>query len=790
MVNDFDDFDKAGSEIHFDGGGPVTPFQQLMSVLPASSGIKLLPKVFAPLFTSPSSPVKQYYPQRFDVDIDGVKVPWGGTTLINFVDEDILFKAMDEAVAKADRTGNNALTPEEKERNREGSAHVYRFDPSVEPVEVRSTVPRFLPDLDHVTVDVNTFHHAPLPAGMEYFPHWVLPACDTKKYVDCWPSLQTKKVVVRYAVGVKIFNFASQRESMFLGVQQSFDELVRDLCESMLKAYVVQVDYPCVHKARVVAVRFMTEGGKVMRCTRNKVQKSAPASVYRTDINNELDYYERHGILFNFTTCEGDRLSEDVMESEQPILEVQRVTAHHVDEAGRRVYDFSTVTERRLASLCRVLEREPVKVEEGRGRRDLAVGDRVMVDDRGGKHAGCVGRITRILPGAVEMDTEQPLGWSVAAVTSSVEKVLRDGNDLKWYSPEVAASKADLTLELWWRIVGSITAKLGRERVQVGMELFHWTRFEVSPGQSGFKMLVVPNYTRHSYIRETKQEYWSFSSYAVLAVKEYIAAFPSVFDGLCELDNTDTNLSVSAKRLLQGDDYEYELAKLNRWLGNQEFRRLPLVSPKYTALSRMGVQFLEGLTDYYIKSEATQPLPHITVASHHLVLADSHAKLGVKSKKSRPEVGSRAVYINGEGSAPVGARCTVTGVFGRWGEQDMKVELLFDKPTFGCGTAYGRCSSMRGMVAPAADVMILPLPAGEPVSPAPAQSIVKSYSSPPPVKSSLKNGRGKGRRRSKKAPSVTYASRHPDSMALSRELRHMLGIPSTKKETGGGDGGV
>ncbi|EEQ99185.1 5'-_3' exoribonuclease, putative [Perkinsus marinus ATCC 50983] len=182
MVNDFDDFVTAGGQIKFDGGGPVTPFQQLMTVLPASSGQRLLPKIFAKLFTSSSSPVKQYYPERFDIDIDGVKVPWGGTTLINFVDEDVLFDAMNAAIAESERTGQDALTEAEKERNVNGGAHVYRYDPSVKPVTVQSTVPRYLQDLTGVTVDVKPFRHPSLPEGMEYFPHWVLPQCDLHKY--------------------------------------------------------------------------------------------------------------------------------------------------------------------------------------------------------------------------------------------------------------------------------------------------------------------------------------------------------------------------------------------------------------------------------------------------------------------------------------------------------------------------------------------------------------------------------------------------------------------------------
>lgn len=48
-------------------------------------------------------------------------------------------------------------------------------------------------------------------------------------------------------------------------------------------------------------------------------------------------------------------------------------------------------------------------------------------------------------------------------------------------------------------------------------------------------------------------------------------AFPSVFDGLCDLDHFDPKLALSAKRLLDTDtdDYEYELAKLKKWLSEQ-----------------------------------------------------------------------------------------------------------------------------------------------------------------------------------------------------------------------------
>lgn len=44
----------------------------------------------------------------------------------------------------------------------------------------------------------------------------------------------------QYAVGVKVFNFASQRQSMFLAVEESYDELMV-ACKEMMEAYTVQV---------------------------------------------------------------------------------------------------------------------------------------------------------------------------------------------------------------------------------------------------------------------------------------------------------------------------------------------------------------------------------------------------------------------------------------------------------------------------------------------------------------------------------------------------------------------
>ncbi|CAE7253634.1 XRN1 [Symbiodinium sp. CCMP2592] len=81
MAYDLAHYDKLPQPgIELEVGQPFRPFQQLMAVLPSSSK-SLLPACFQWLFDSQDSPILSFYPQKFVVDMDGVKVPWGGMTL-------------------------------------------------------------------------------------------------------------------------------------------------------------------------------------------------------------------------------------------------------------------------------------------------------------------------------------------------------------------------------------------------------------------------------------------------------------------------------------------------------------------------------------------------------------------------------------------------------------------------------------------------------------------------------------------------------------------------------------
>lgn len=83
-ISDIKDFENL--KIEFDLGHPFLPFQQLLAVLPSLSK-ELLPKPFQDLMTEEASPIRLYYPEKFETDLNGKQHEWEAVVLIPFIDE-------------------------------------------------------------------------------------------------------------------------------------------------------------------------------------------------------------------------------------------------------------------------------------------------------------------------------------------------------------------------------------------------------------------------------------------------------------------------------------------------------------------------------------------------------------------------------------------------------------------------------------------------------------------------------------------------------------------------------
>eukprot|EP00537_Pseudo-nitzschia_pungens_P003083 CAMPEP_0172377958 /NCGR_PEP_ID=MMETSP1060-20121228/69177_1 /TAXON_ID=37318 /ORGANISM="Pseudo-nitzschia pungens, Strain cf. cingulata" /LENGTH=1633 /DNA_ID=CAMNT_0013105669 /DNA_START=559 /DNA_END=5457 /DNA_ORIENTATION=+ len=124
MLSDLVNLDEILDEITFDNnlGAPLDPFDQLMGCMPPSQAHHL-PEPYRWLMTNPDSPIIDFYPNSFLVDMNGKRWPWEAVTLLPFIDSQRLV----EATSGIDRA---KLSKEELERNSTGNAVVMRHDPN------------------------------------------------------------------------------------------------------------------------------------------------------------------------------------------------------------------------------------------------------------------------------------------------------------------------------------------------------------------------------------------------------------------------------------------------------------------------------------------------------------------------------------------------------------------------------------------------------------------------------------------------------------------------------------
>uniref|UniRef100_A0A8H7Y0J7 5'-3' exoribonuclease n=1 Tax=Psilocybe cubensis TaxID=181762 RepID=A0A8H7Y0J7_PSICU len=110
---DFEDVDKM--DIKFELGQPFKPFEQLMGVFPAASR-QHIPEVFHRFMIDEDSPIIDFYPPSFEIDMNGKKMAWQGVALLPFIDQKRLLDAMaieypnlSEDEIRRNRWGNNVI---------------------------------------------------------------------------------------------------------------------------------------------------------------------------------------------------------------------------------------------------------------------------------------------------------------------------------------------------------------------------------------------------------------------------------------------------------------------------------------------------------------------------------------------------------------------------------------------------------------------------------------------------------------------------------------------------------
>ena len=115
-VSDFKNFCMDHARYQFTASEPFKPLIQLMSVLPPQSA-HCLPPVMKDLMCSGTSPLKDFYPTKFRVDLNGSTATWHGTVKVPFIDEAKLMDVLSKTDLK--------LTEAEQIRNTFGEPRLF-----------------------------------------------------------------------------------------------------------------------------------------------------------------------------------------------------------------------------------------------------------------------------------------------------------------------------------------------------------------------------------------------------------------------------------------------------------------------------------------------------------------------------------------------------------------------------------------------------------------------------------------------------------------------------------------
>jgi 5'-3' exonuclease len=97
---------------------PVSPFEQLMCVLPSRSAY-LLPEPINSLLTDFNSPIIKFYPKEFEIELALCKKDWEGIPILPILD---LKKITDIYFSYKDRIDKREAT-----RNIENKTKIYKY---------------------------------------------------------------------------------------------------------------------------------------------------------------------------------------------------------------------------------------------------------------------------------------------------------------------------------------------------------------------------------------------------------------------------------------------------------------------------------------------------------------------------------------------------------------------------------------------------------------------------------------------------------------------------------------
>ncbi|GMH92275.1 hypothetical protein TL16_g12296 [Triparma laevis f. inornata] len=708
MISDLVELDEVFKGMKFDPGAPFLPFQQLMGCLPPLSS-ELVPRPYQKLMQSTGSPIHDFYPVDFQVDMNGKRNPWEGVNLLPFINAERLKAAIKEFCP------DKALTTDERNRNSFGNVLLFSWDPSNLDDVPSCNREIGLKDINQCQSRM-AIYKEPDRTGVTFKPE-IIPG--TKIPHPGFPSMNVLPIqaTVLDKIGLNCFGTESKYASTILTLARLPAQLppVEDLAKTLVGKSVF-CNWPMMHEAKVVAMSNenceVREGGKVKKWAPDKrsrwiEESNAIIETYKSgdgtpgsggvdvgDVTLRLKVVALQGMKRNL-----DGSTTKVFGTEEADVPLQMALFASPAPDPR----FQEAPPQSLENRFPVGKDVVLLAGKYKGCRGVVGGTNSYKGCR-----GVVGGTNSVGEGDEKKESvnvkvevvppEPPFGLAIVRSVSEQFMSIVD-----------AAHILKLPCSVLHKITGSFSVDPGR--YDMGLNLKHkgeycvlgYSRIRAEEGQRradggmawtvGDSLKVVGSgEADESKNGQRVRRDWEFSPKAVKLIASYKARFPSLVAGLCK----DPQARFYDVSQLFGANHKGEetLKIVKEWVDTCETSKMPRVISTTSALGRDAVLAIERASE--VRSAAVKEMEPKKVGVKVPVSAlyalgqvkSNHVSVAVSTA---PELGDRIVNLSARG-ATFGARGTVIGMHNTKG----CVDIVMDDEFLAGTTLQGNCSNFRG----------------------------------------------------------------------------------------------
>jgi len=630
-----------------------------MGVLPDRSK-KIVPQVYWDLMTNPESPIYDFYPRDFELDMNGKKMDWEAVVKIPFIDEARLLAAM--------APKNKLLAKDEDDRNQFGVAIKFTYSQDLNYV-YPSSLTGIFPDIASCKCVENIFE-LPATEGLEYRVGLMDGAKVKIEALAGFPTLHTLPYegVLVEQYGINVFQSDSRNPSMIVTLLNSEERTKVEEAKMRLgkRCY---VGYPFLQEAKVIKVSDGFFNYELAPNGRDVIQKHH-SEREATDFNKEAAYIETwHAKRLGITTGTVESLVHVHMLKGLVKTEAGAVIKEYGENPSlRSTYATQTIVDDVVNEDERFVEKAAIPIDE-----EYPVNTQAFFL---GEYN--FGR-PLVVTGHHDNKAEIKLSVLKQKEPDFAKQIIYNASRTNPYKASYAVARE---LKLDALVLSKITSSyqvntIGGLRVNLGLNL-----------KFAAKNQKVLGYSRKS------QSGWEFSNAAVLLIANYMVQFPDFFASVhrfaTKSDVSDADLwsdpKVAAARIKE----------IGAWLKQQGINKLDRVPLEAEQLDSDVVMALAAEAERVAELTKDATIKPMKGVPRTAILKSSDTELLLSNQKF--DLGDRVTYVAASGKVPLCLRGTVVGISRT--ATALLLDVVWDQPFMSGNTLGDRTPAFRGQTIP------------------------------------------------------------------------------------------